>query len=43
MNDEFDLQRTLAGEPIETMGGISAEFVAYRPTLRSDSRLIVQV
>jgi hypothetical protein len=43
MNNEFNLQRAIAGEPIETREGIPAEFVAYRPTLRSDSRLVVQV
>jgi hypothetical protein len=43
MNSKFNLQRAIAGEPIETMEGVHAEFVAYRPTVRIDSRVIVQV
>jgi hypothetical protein len=43
MDNKFNLERAIAGDPIETMEGIPAEFVAYRPTVRIDSRVIVQV
>jgi hypothetical protein len=42
MNNEFDLQRAVNGEPIETVSGTSVEFIAYRPTARECKQLIVQ-
>jgi hypothetical protein len=42
MNNEFDLQRAIAGDPIETTGGIPAEFIAYRSTLKESKQVIVQ-
>jgi hypothetical protein len=43
MNNKFDLERAIAGEPIETEAGTSVSFVAYRPTAKNDEQLIVQV
>jgi hypothetical protein len=43
MNDEFNLERAIAGEPVETISGTPAEFIAYRPTVRSSKQLIMQV
>jgi hypothetical protein len=43
MNNEFNLERAIAGEPIETISGTPVEFVAYRPTAKKDEQLIVQV
>jgi hypothetical protein len=42
MNDAFDLQRAIAGEPIEMVSGTQLEFVAYRPTAKASKQLIVQ-
>lgn len=44
MNDtknQFDLQRCLAGEPIETVEGRPRQFIAYRTDRRERLRLIV--
>lgn len=44
MNDtknQFDLQRCLAGEPIETIEGRPRQFIAYRTDRRERLRLIV--
>jgi hypothetical protein len=43
MNNEFDLQRAIAGEPIETVYGTPMEFVTYRPTAEASKQLIIQV
>jgi hypothetical protein len=43
MNDEFDLEQAIAGEPLKTVGGESAEFIAYRPTATESSQVIAQV
>jgi hypothetical protein len=43
MDNKFDLQRTLAGEPIETVGGIPVDFIAYRPTAIHIHRIVVQI
>ncbi|MCI4437993.1 MAG: hypothetical protein JHC33_14390 [Ignisphaera sp.] len=43
MNNEFDLERAIAGEPIETVTGNPVEFIAYRPTAEACKQLIVQV
>jgi hypothetical protein len=43
MNNEFDLIRAIAGEPIETVAGTPVEFVAYRPTAEAGKQLIIQV
>jgi hypothetical protein len=43
MSNEFDLQRAINGEPIETIEGTPAEFIAYRPTADKDEQVIVQV
>jgi hypothetical protein len=43
MNNEFDLQRAIAGEPIETISGTPVEFVAYRPNVKWSKQLIVEV
>jgi hypothetical protein len=43
MNNVFDLQRAIAGEPIETVAGEAAEFIAYRPAAVASVQLIVQV
>jgi hypothetical protein len=42
MNTEFNLERAIAGEPIETVSGTPVEFVAYRPTAKTGEQLIVQ-
>jgi hypothetical protein len=42
MDNEFNLERTIAGEPIETEAGTPVEFVAYRPTAKAGKQLIVQ-
>jgi hypothetical protein len=42
MDNEFNLERTIAGEPIETEAGTPVEFVAYRPTAQGGKQLIVQ-
>jgi hypothetical protein len=42
MNAEFDLQRAINGEPIETVEGKPVKFVAYLPTARECKQLIVQ-
>jgi hypothetical protein len=42
MNNEFDLQRAINGEPIETVFGTPVEFIAYRPTAKESKQLIVQ-
>lgn len=44
MNDtknQFDLQRCIAGEPIETVEGRPRQFIAYRTDRRERLRLIV--
>jgi hypothetical protein len=43
MSTEFNLERAIAGEPIETVAETPVEFIAYRPTLQDSQRLIVQV
>jgi hypothetical protein len=43
MDNEFNLERAIAGEPIETVSGTLVEFVAYRPNAKKDEQLIVQV
>jgi hypothetical protein len=43
MSNEFDLQRAINGEPIETIEGTPAEFIAYRPTADKDEQVIAQV
>jgi hypothetical protein len=43
MNNKFNLERAIAGEPLETMAGEPVEFVAYRPTAKKDEQLIMQV
>jgi hypothetical protein len=43
MNNQFDLQRAINGEPFETVFGTPAEFIAYRPTAEAGAQLIVQV
>jgi hypothetical protein len=42
MNDEFNVERAIAGEPIETVFGTPVEFIAYRPTAKESKQLIVQ-
>jgi hypothetical protein len=42
MDNEFNLERAIAGEPIETVMGTPVEFIAYRPTAKTDEQLIVQ-
>jgi hypothetical protein len=43
MNDEFNLERAIAGDPIETVAGTQVEFIAYRPTAEACKQLIIQV
>jgi hypothetical protein len=43
MNNQFDLQRVINGEPVETVSGTPVEFVAYRPTAEACKQLIIQV
>jgi hypothetical protein len=43
MNDEFNVERTIAGEPTETVSGTPAEFIAYRPTAEAHKQIIMQV
>jgi hypothetical protein len=43
MNNEFDLQRSIDGEPIETTGGNPVEFIAYRPTADIFEQVVVQL
>jgi hypothetical protein len=43
MSTEFDLQRAINGEPIETIEGTPAEFIAYRPTADKDEQIVAQV
>jgi hypothetical protein len=42
MNDKFDLQRAIDGDPIEKECGTTVSFVAYIPTAKADRQLIVQ-
>jgi hypothetical protein len=42
MTNTFNLERAIAGEPIETVSGVPVEFVAYRPTAEAGKQLIVQ-
>jgi hypothetical protein len=42
MNNEFNLERAIAGETIETVSGTPVEFIAYRPTLKESKQVIVQ-
>jgi hypothetical protein len=41
--NEFNLERAIAGEPIETVTGNPVELIAYRPTAEACKQLIVQV
>jgi hypothetical protein len=43
MDNKFNLERAIAGDPIETVAETPAEFIAYRPTLQDSQRLIVQM
>jgi hypothetical protein len=43
MNKEFDLQLAINGEPFETVSGMPAEYVAYRPTAKESKQLIIQI
>jgi hypothetical protein len=43
MSTEFNLERAIAGEPIETIEGTPVEFIAYRPTADKDEQVIAQV
>jgi hypothetical protein len=43
MDNEFNLERAIAGEPLKTVGGETAEFIAYRPTATASSQVIMQV
>jgi hypothetical protein len=43
MNTEFNVERTIAGEPTETVSGTPAEFIAYRPTAEAHKQIIMQV
>jgi hypothetical protein len=43
MSTEFDLERAIAGEPIETISGTPVEFVAYIPNVKCSKQLIVGV
>jgi hypothetical protein len=43
MNNEFNLERAIAGEPIETIAGTPVEFIAYRPTVNGCKKLIVEL
>jgi hypothetical protein len=42
MNNEFDLERAINGDPIETVSGIQMEFVTYRPTASVGKQVIVR-
>jgi hypothetical protein len=42
MDREFNLGRAMVCEPIETVSGITVEFIAYRPTASSNKPVIVQ-
>jgi hypothetical protein len=42
MNKEFDLQRVIAGDPIEKEVGTTVLFIAYIPTAKANKQLIVQ-
>jgi hypothetical protein len=41
--NEFNLERAIAGEPIETISGTPVDFVAYRPNVKVRKQLIVEV
>jgi hypothetical protein len=41
--NKFDLKRAIAGEPLETVGGIPVDFVAYQPTAIKSHQVVVQV
>jgi hypothetical protein len=43
MDNTFNLERAIAGEPIETISGAPVTFVAYRPNVRWSKQLIVEV
>jgi hypothetical protein len=43
MNNKFNLERAIAGEPIETVTGTPVELIAYRPTARESKQLVVQI
>jgi hypothetical protein len=43
MNNEFNLERAIAGEPIETMSGTPVEFIAYRPNVKVSKQLLVEI
>jgi hypothetical protein len=42
-NNEFNIARAMAGEPIQTRKGTPAEFIAHRPTADESMRVIAQV
>jgi hypothetical protein len=42
MSNEFDLERAINGDQIETVSGTPAEFIAYRPTAKASKQVIVQ-
>jgi hypothetical protein len=43
MDNEFNLERAIAGDPIETVAGTPVEFVTYRPNVKESKQLIVEV
>jgi hypothetical protein len=43
MNNEFNLERVIAGDQIETLSGNTVAFVAYRPTAKAGKQLIMQM
>jgi hypothetical protein len=43
MDTEFDLERAIAGDSIETVEGTPVEFIAYRPTAKWRKQIIVQI
>jgi hypothetical protein len=43
MNENFNLARAMAGDPIQTIGGVPVEFVAYRPTASTNFQVVVQI
>jgi hypothetical protein len=43
MDTEFDLERAIAGDSIETVEGTPVEFIAYRPSAKWRKQIIVQI
>jgi hypothetical protein len=43
MSNEFNLERAISGEPIETSDGTPADFIAYRPTAKDSKQIVMQV